>query len=47
MPYTKEATLRSQQEKFQKFIKLIDLMITHSKVNMMEESTHKLAHKII
>ena len=35
MPYTKEATLRTQQEKFKKFVKLIDLLITHSKVNMM------------
>ena len=46
MPYTKEATLRTQQEKFKRFVKLIDLMITHSKVNMMEESTEKLRSQI-
>jgi hypothetical protein len=46
MPYTKEATLRTQQEKFQKFIKLINLLITNSKVNMMSESTLVLIRKI-
>lgn len=46
MPYTKEATLRAQQEKFKRFVKLIDLMITHSKVNMMDESTKKLCAKL-
>ena len=46
MPYTKEATLRTQQQKFKKFVKLIDLLITHSKVNMMQESTDILAKKI-
>ena len=46
MPYTKEATLRTQQEKFQKFVKLVDLIITHSKANMMSESTNLLARKL-
>lgn len=46
MPYTKEATLRTQQEKFLKYIKLVDLIITHSKVNMMSESTTVLVKKI-
>lgn len=46
MPYTKEATLRTQQQKFQKFIKLVDIIITHSKVNMMAESTNFIARKI-
>lgn len=46
MPYTKEATLRTQQQKFQKYIKLVDLIITHSKVNMMAESTTVLVKKI-
>lgn len=46
MPYTKEATLRTQQEKFQKFIKLIDLLVVHSKVKMMDESTTLLARKM-
>ena len=46
MPYTKEATLRTQQEKFKKFVKLIDFLIIHSKVNMMNESTDVLAKKI-
>lgn len=35
MPYTKEATLRVQQEKFKRFLKLVELLVVHSKVAMM------------
>lgn len=46
MPYTKEATLRVQQEKFKRFLKLIELLVVQSKVAMMNESTHTTARKI-
>ena len=46
MPYTKEATLRVQQEKFKRFLKLIELVVVHSKINMMDEATLATAHKI-
>ena len=46
MPYTKEATLRTQQEKLKRFLKLIDLLVVHSKVTMMEESTDRITAKI-
>ena len=46
MPYTKEATLRTQQEKLKRFLKLIDMLVVQSKVNMMEESTDRLSCKI-
>ncbi len=46
MPYTKEATLRIQQEKFKKFLKLVEFMIVDSKIKMMSESTQKIVRKI-
>jgi hypothetical protein len=46
MPYTKEATLRIQQEKFKKFLKLVEFMIVDSKIKMMSESTQKTVRKI-
>jgi len=46
MPYTKEATLRIQQEKFKKFLKLVEFMIVDSKIKMMNESTEKTVKKM-
>ena len=46
MPYTKEATLRVQQEKFKRFLKLIDLLVVHSKINMMDHATEATAKKL-
>ncbi len=42
MPYTKEATLRTQQEKFKKFLRLVEFMIVDSKIKMMDQSTEKM-----
>ena len=46
MPYTKEATLRVQQEKFKRFLKLVELLVVHSKVAMMNEATQSTARKL-
>jgi len=46
MPYTKEATLRVQQEKFKRFLKLVDLLVVHSKINMMDYATVSTARKL-
>ena len=46
MPYTKEATLRVQQEKFKRFLKLVDLLVVHSKINMMDHATLSTARKL-
>ncbi len=46
MPYTKEATLRVQQEKFKRFLKLVDILVVHSKINMMDYATLSTARKL-
>jgi len=46
MPYTKEATLRVQQDKFKRFLKLVELVVIHSKINMMDEATLSTARKL-
>lgn len=46
MPYTKEATLRVQQEKFKRFLKLVELLVVHSKVAMMNQATQATARKL-
>lgn len=46
MPYTKEATLRVQQEKFKRFLKLVELLVVHSKVGMMSEATVSVGRRL-
>jgi hypothetical protein len=46
MPYTKEATLRVQQEKFKRFLKLVELLVVHSKVGMMSEATVSVSRRL-
>ena len=46
MPYTKEATLRVQQEKFKRFLKLVEILVVHSKVGMMSEATVSVARRL-
>jgi hypothetical protein len=46
MPYTKEATLRVQQEKFKRFLKLVEILVVHSKINMMDSATVSTSRKL-
>lgn len=46
MPYTKEATLRIQQERFKRFLKLIEVAVVHSKINLMEQNTKNFVTRI-
>ncbi len=38
MPFTKEATLRTHQEKLKKFLGLVESLMVDSKIKMVEES---------
>lgn len=39
MPYTQEATIRTHYKKLRKFVKLIDYVITDSKLQLMVNSS--------